>query len=445
MQKSDSLFFKFSFAMGGILLFLFLITMTAGCSNTKQEANQQTALQKDLNISICFDSQFLQLAVKKYQKAHQDVSIHLNPLATDGDRDQYAQVINTSIMSGKADDIIDVSPLSFWKLADKNMLVDLDEFLGKDLASENYFTDVLDAYRYKGKQYTLPLSFVIEAYQMDERVSKALGITKIPSHLTLDDLLSFSQPMPKDGKNMLFDNSAAGMSDVTLAYRLFSLDMKKYVDLENKKVNFNNEDFISLLEKVKSLNEKKQMATEKGYKNKELFYTSDTQSLLHIYNLYSPAMCQSGTVAYSNLIPLTNQEGFSTLSNTEFMPAISQNSKNKELAADFIKFLLSQEMQTSPELLYCPVNKNAVAVASQFIYEDSKAGGYLPAGFDETTLQQNIEKHNELAKVSTMLDYFDRNIRNFVMAEMTHYFAGEESAEQSAKNLETKINTYLKE
>ena len=399
-----------------IWLFLIALFPLSGCG-TKQAETEGT-----LTIAAFMDSEFLRVAAKKYEETHEGVTINITTYAgEEKNLSKYSQIINTALMSGKGEDIIDVSSITWTKLADNNKLLDLGSLINLD--SSQYYQNVLDALLYKGKRYIVPMCFMFEAFQFDDTFADKESLPRF----TMDELLALSKKYPEA---VLFNGGGMGMSESNLAYKLFCLHFKDFLDIENKQVNVDSAQFISMLENVHSLAGRLEIE-ERG----------DT-SLLRQYILYSPANSSSGTLDYSKMFLLTNEEGQANFETVGFLPAINANSKKKELAADFLRFLLSEDVQTSPELLCCPVNRNAASALSKLVWEDVAAAGNAPDSFD---IENNIEKLNELARQLAFVSYTDQFILNFVVEEMNRYFQGEESAEQAAKNLQSRLNTYLKE
>ena len=403
-----------------LLPFLFAVLMALpGCT-----ANTDTA-GGELSIAAFNDSQFLQSAARRYEELHEGVKINITAYAgEEKDISKYSQIINTALMSGRGEDIIDVKCLSWWKLADKNKLLDLNSEI--NITSEMYYKSVMDAYIYKDKRYAIPLYFSFEAFGWsDEFADKEL-----PRHITIESLLTLADKYPE---TPLFNDSGFGMGQITLAYKLFDMNFNDFVDLANKNVNIDGEQFITLLKNVQSI---------AGVLAPP---TRDETPLIRQLVLYSPTMSHVGTIEYENVFLLTDDGGQSIFLSSGFVPAVNANSPNKELAIDFIRFLISEEMQSSPELVYCPVNKKAAQESAKLILGDLQLGGYAPDSFDNDNLEQNIAKFDELAERMSVVEFSDVFIRDFVMSEMRRFFLGEVSAEQAAKNLQSKLNTYLKE
>ena len=99
----------------------------------------------------------------------------------------------------------------------------------------------------------------------------------------------------------------------------------------------------------------------------------------------------------------------------------------------------------SPEIWTSPVNKNAAAEKAKLTLESVIAEGWTPEGFNDTWLERNIENHNKLIERLSVPEGNDWFIRDFVTTEMERYFQGALTAEQSAKNLQSRLNTYLQE
>ncbi|MCL2060643.1 MAG: ABC transporter substrate-binding protein [Oscillospiraceae bacterium] len=422
-----------------LLLLLLLVAPVAllpGCgtyasANTNVNTNADTvATGGELIVASFYDSQFLHAAARKYEETYEGAKVNITIYeGEDKDTFKYSQVINTALMSGLGEDIIDVSRVPWWKLADKNKLLGLD---GKiNIAPEAYYKNIMDAYIYKGNRYVVPLCFSFEAFSFNG----AYADEEPTRHITIETLLKLADKYPG---TPLFNDSGFGMGRMTLAYKLFEMSFGDFVDIENKSANVDGDQFISLLKNVQSI-------------SGSLAPPNIGQTpLIRQLVLYSPAMSHVGTVDYENVFLLTDvagSAGQSLFLASSFLPAVNANSNNTKLAIDFIRFLISDEIQSSPELLYCPVNRKAAQTSAELVFKELELGGYVPDGFGSGSLARNATKFDELAErlSSYELAYADVFIRDFVMAEMRRFFQGEVSAEQAAKSLQSRLNTYLNE
>jgi multiple sugar transport system substrate-binding protein len=399
-----------------MLFFTIAITTLSGC-NTGQE---QASVSGELTIAAFHDNSFLEFAARRYEELHEGVAVTVNFYAGE-ERDvaKYSQIINTALMSDRAEDIIDVSTLDWVRLADNNRILDLN---GKiDFAPEIHYQSVLDAYLYEGGRYAIPLCFYFTVFRFDE----AFAYNEIPKNLTLEGLMPLATRYPD---NPLFI-SGSGLDALSLAEMMFNIDFYEFIDIRNKTANVDSEKFISLLNNINSID------------NLRWPEAGETAVLLEMM-LYNPAMTQNGVEDYTGAFLLTNDRGEGLFSPIGFLPSVNAKSANQELAIDFMRFLLSEEMQSSPELLFNPINKKASAEMAALVLAEVRAGGFAAADFD---LEHNISIFNELAERAAVAKHSDAFINDFVWTEMTRFFTGEVNAEQAARNLQSRLNTYLNE
>ncbi|MDR1687292.1 MAG: extracellular solute-binding protein [Clostridiales bacterium] len=409
----------------------------------------------EIVISLEGENSYVNEAAEKYMALHDGVKITVKQVDTQNSRDKYLQVVSTELMSGSGADIYDAIFLSYYKLADSGMLADFNEYIGEDVKNGSYSSALMDAALFGGKRYTAILSYNFNAYEIDTAaadeygvtfpegkigVSDEYGVTIPDGNLKLSDLQNLSEQLPKDGSLALFSGGGSGMNDLTLADLLVAMNFNKFVDLPGKSANFETDLFYDVINTVNRIAENKQIGLAK---NED--YGSDGKALIHPYMLYTPAMSHNGTVDYKNMRLIVNDDGFAPFSCASFLPVLNANGKNKELAADFIKFMLSDEMQSSPSLLFCPVNKNAINEISHLSYEDSKSGGYLPEGFTEDTLGSNIAKFNELSENLGIFLYQERYINRLIWDELSRIFSEGITAQEAAANLTGAVNLYLNE
>ncbi|MDR2889225.1 MAG: hypothetical protein LBV33_05225, partial [Lachnospiraceae bacterium] len=138
-------------------------------------------------------------------------------------------------------------------------------------------------------------------------------------------------------------------------------------------------------------------------------------------------------------------DGGQTYQTSGFLPAINANTQNRELAFDFLQFMVSKEMMVSPEQLFCAVNRNAVAEKAALDYESTLAGGYAPEGFDEEALENNLVVFDRLAAKLNVLADMDPKVIDFLYEELGKFFQGAISAGEACEGLQSKLSMYLNE
>jgi ABC-type glycerol-3-phosphate transport system substrate-binding protein len=128
--------------------------------------------------------------------------------------------------------------------------------------------------------------------------------------------------------------------------------------------------------------------------------------------------------------------------------SMNANSQNKGLTWAFLKFLLSDEMQQSANLLGFPVNHAAFDEKTKTVFTD----GLAEDGRRDITKQENIDAYHAYREcldgfVSSLRYYpvTDRIINNMVEKEALLVFNGSKSAEEAATTLQNKVQLYLNE
>jgi len=133
---------------------------------------------------------------------------------------------------------------------------------------------------------------------------------------------------------------------------------------------------------------------------------------------------------------------------TRYMYAINSNSKNKNTAWEFIKTLLSDEIQNDPDcwLGGIPINRSALEPARKVI--ELRGYGFRPSPLNDDNRQdwENYLKYlDELSDRINTYALHDDRIDGWIEEEVSLYFMGEKSAKDVAKALQNKISLYLSE
>ena len=395
-----------------LLVLALALTGLSGCGGEGSEGGSN-----ELTIAVLREDGFLTSAARKFEEMHD--GRYIVTIVVYDDFTTYSQMISAALMGGRGEDIISASHLTWQRLADTNRLVDLN---GKiNLEPGKYYQSVMDAFLHNGGRYVIPLNFTMDAISFNDMVTTNIN----PNRFSLEDLLDLADRYPE----IPLMASPMGMNGTILAFKFFTLNFHEYIDLVNRTANVNNDSFITLLENVESI----------AYR---LRWPMPGEELLIMGNIFFNAtMSSAGLVDYTAYHLMTNSAGGALVS-THSLMALNANSQNQELAARFIEFLISEEMQTSPEMWANPINRNAAIESSRAMLESVRAGGYEPVGFD---LERNIAEFNRLAGRLTVAGTSDPFIGDFVRTEMTRFFNGEVSAQQAASNLQARLTTYLNE
>jgi len=401
---------------------LIAITGLSGCNSQVPQLNASdsvdTNISNELTIATLFEDPLIESAARRFEAMYN--GRYTVTLVTHGDFTSYAQIVNTALMSGGGEDIISASQLTWQRLADAGMLVDLNNKI--NFESGVYYQSVLDSFLYNSGRYVIPLSFTIGTFKFNDMVTTNANLDRF----TLEDLLAFAHTYPE----IPLLTTPMGVSETGVAFTFFELNFNYFIDLTNRQANVDNEKFIALLEGVQSVGDRLRWP-EPG---EPQLITGDI--------FFNATMASGGLLDYEAFHIMTNDRG-EGLVRTSSLMAINSNSKNQELATRFIEFLISEEIQSLPEMWSNPVNKNAAEIVSRATLESVLVEGYIP--FDGFNLERNIVAFNQLASRLVMSGTSDPFIGEFVMTEMIRFFDGEVTAQQAATNLQARLTTYLNE
>jgi multiple sugar transport system substrate-binding protein len=127
--------------------------------------------------------------------------------------------------------------------------------------------------------------------------------------------------------------------------------------------------------------------------------------------------------------------------------AINGNSKQKHAAWEFLKILLSEEIQSQTELFGYPVNRNAL---EEYAMTEVMMGGMRqnqnPVNDgNRQAFYDYLQCINDFADSVNTYTLRDARISEWINEEAGAYFKGEKSAKDAAAVLQNKVNLYLNE
>jgi multiple sugar transport system substrate-binding protein len=128
---------------------------------------------------------------------------------------------------------------------------------------------------------------------------------------------------------------------------------------------------------------------------------------------------------------------------------INENSANKRTAWEFLKFLLSDEMQTSANLspLSLPINNFARAQKAEAMV----SGAYFGMGDDELDETQRVILENYTNVIESFSDQInvfvirDSIVDDMIASEVGYFFDGTKTADEVARTLQNRVELYLNE
>ncbi|MDR1687551.1 MAG: extracellular solute-binding protein [Clostridiales bacterium] len=432
-----------------ILIFAALIFILAGCGGKTEpsvsapsENNAGQPVKGEITLTTYYEDAFLNEAAKIFSEQNPDTPVKINvykPVDGANDTDaveMYVTYINTALASGTADDILVMSNLPYYRYSDS--LTDLAPYMQTGFSEQDYITRLFKVLDENGKRYTLPIDFYMEMFAFHEDYAEHFGST-----------ISFSA-CNEIGRNLI-DNlggtqnfSLYNYDGFSLFFNAFSVNYHRLIDFPGKKSNLKNGELLKMFNDFKNLENDDYIPT-----SQEFFDMEIPDNYLAQYSSTANLTLLIGYDKPFTETALITGEGGEVYYGTFTQLGINDSSKNKEAAWQFVAFLLSEQMQSSPQLPALPINKNALRQSTKRELEEMnqtrKANGmYINEDLDSLT-NAAAEKIESWASRAQYFSYFEPIVTNVVFEEGYDFFLGNSSAEDVINIIDNKISLYLAE
>jgi len=427
---------------------------TAPSNSTSNENSDQSGLepldneQKTIVISVLAVDDFYRLAKEKYEKIHPNTTIQFKEFegGSDGvmskaEVEKFVKQTTTEILSGKGSDLFAFKTveLPIDKYVNKKAFVNLDEWIQKDSSFDpnQYQMNILEGAKMNGGSYILPINFYLEALYGDADAFNNTGITIDDKSWTWSDFADISKQMKEKGSQRY---AMGNIAPETMINNLVSDNYAQLIDGANGKASFDSPVFIEMLEQVKTLYADNILTPDYiDDKNSSFMYsliTSPSDYLIRLGLYY-----QNGKVYHK-------PHSFDQKSSVSFIPtneiAMNANSKVQRDAWEFMKFLLSEEMQSNSDQRGFSMNKaiNDKAIEdlkSKEILEDPKFGSIKIKA-------EELDSIRELLSASCVRDMgYESTVQKIITEETKAFFSGQKTHEAVAKLIQNRVVTYLNE
>lgn len=458
-----------------------VITCSSEWDAVKQQSNSQLITMSKVSSDTLPKKEVLTLACQyldwnarkfiiDFNRSHESVRIELHDYSeynTDEDYEAGLTKLRTEMLAGNCPDIIDLNGLPAKQLAAKGLLADLYPLLDADpeLSREDFFPMVLHALENNGKLYSTCSGFT---------VLTAVGASKVVGTepgWTYEELMAALKEMPEGCS--VFSQSETRYDVLQLC---LMLDMDRYVDWNTGRVEFDSPDFISLLNFVKSF------PAEFDWEHYE--WSEDDSDYNRIRD-GKQLLIYEGIYGFDNIINYENvfggldaftYIGFPTSSGVGNLLmagsgyGISEKCQNKEAAWEFVRVFLTEEYQESnsynlPSNIHRFEQMKTDAMTPSYYKDDEghilldpetgeklreEKGGYWDNEKEEwvpiySYSKEEIAKLEEVIYNTDRLYVADEAINEIVKEQVEAFFAGQRSAEDVAKLIQSKAMIYVNE
>jgi ABC-type glycerol-3-phosphate transport system substrate-binding protein len=432
-----------------------------------QAGTHRVKERKTITLAVPVVERWLEVAALKFQKVNPEYKIDLKAYEQNynmhGDYENYTKVLNTELLTGKGPDIIAASGLSYEKYIEKNMLADLSELIAQDKEFDTgkYYTNIFDALKYKDRLYTLPVSISFDILAVNKKILEKEAVEIDDARWTWKDFRETGEKlMGKDAGGKKARSVFISVSCQTLLDYMLKGNYGSFVNEREKKASFDSREFTDLLELVKNFGDSK---TPGDVIVSNAFY-GDMDAIEKGTVVFNPQTLMDYTTyaflraLYNDQIrllnfPSTDMEKGGVF-NSSSLFSINNNSGNKAAAWEFLRFLLSDEIQ-SEELNGFAINKESLVKTAKKAVDMTNSGGmsYAIAAkgqkpkviIPRPLTQGDIDYVNAFIENMRIYNRNNAGVKKVVNEETAAFFSGEKSVEAVAKLIQEKVNIYLGE
>ena len=401
----------------------------------------QPEMKGEITISCLFAEEFLNTAAEQFMKQYPDVKVTVNSYKESSGEsavEDYRTYLNTKIMTGKAEDILFTGFLPITRYSEMGVFEDLSGYIQKtpELNDENYFMNVLQAAKEDGGEiYIVPYMARFDTLAFSaELMSEHRGNENDMQGICFGTAMDLAkQLVDETDKSNVF---LIQINEVFYTHYLIKDSVGQFIDGSAKNVNLDSPEYVALLESVKALAEKGYFGSDIDFYNMEYYFAAECD-----YDVQAAYYSMDTKNGVNHCMPLTDAEG-RTLIKSNSCVAINSASENKDLSWEFIRYLLSDQVQTSPSFHGPTVSRKGLeAVAERYyaLYQEGNGGaGFGSEAEYKAVLKSWMEQINGC-------DTLDAAVMDLVDEENSKYFSGQQTAEETARRLKRQLEQYFNE
>lgn len=393
--------------------------------------------------------------------------------ADPGGQADYISRINTSLMSGEGADILAMDILPVQKYIKSGQLENLKAYMESDAEfnSSDYRENILKAITYEGGTWFLPADYSFTYYTYDSTLLPETDTANFGTgnSVTAEQLVTIAAPSFQGTEKMFNTPNYSKNFGSDMFNQLLAENYKSFVDLENQRANFNDGNFEQLLNSVQEYAElgyipqgttgqtdAKAMMKKMGEAptNRYYFKPQINFSLIQQFNRDSGRnmVFSNGTdtgIEKDDLIAGIQADRSGNVP-FEYGQAygMNANSRNKQTAWAFLKFLLSEEMQISTNLSMAslPLNNAARKEKAELVVSGAFWGmGEELDDSQKEVLQQYTEAVEQLSDQINSYTITDAVISDMISEQVQYFFDNSKTASEVSDILQSKVGLYLSE
>lgn len=405
----------------------------------------QHSEQIELVLLQNVEDRYTATCAAEYNRTHPGVKVIVDVI--DQSQEYNWTKLVENMKSGEGPDLLLLNRKQLTLLQEADILSPLDSYLASDLRN-NIFAGALQFGEYTDGLYAIPYEASVGTLMVKDKYWKE-------NHWNLDEMLgafeSWKAANPS-GERVEAIYFPVSSSQLLYDFLIQGTEYCEFVNLENNICDFTNENFYKLLRFCKEQCDKNSRGTY--YSNAELMSDFAMDRIFTYYvggglSVFSTARKSLGEDAHIVGYPMS--DGVKSFVHCYRGVALNCLSTNKEVAADFLMSLVSEENQVRYSQNW--VRKDVLA---QHVKNGEKGVEGLETPYFELNHRTIVPLDGKKDGTSYLDEYMELMdegkpltvqtvIRDIILEEAEDYFAGIKSEKEVAKIVQSRVQLYLAE
>jgi ABC-type glycerol-3-phosphate transport system substrate-binding protein len=410
------------------------------------DENVTSVPSTQMNVYSLYLNPTVRLAIIKYQAEHPEVLIKYTYAIESGEAgntnlSDTIRALNTELMAGNGADILVLDGLPRDAYVEKGVLEDLSNLIKPLVDDGTLSKNIMQNYLLDSGCYYVPLRFQVPLAYGNKKLVQAM-----PS---LDDMLALLESK----ENMGLFNNIGAKNFANLFYALYNKELVsddktineenlgKYLDMLQLLMDkMGDEDIYGF--RMSSLQVDNAIELDRGF---NMYFGESTKNDTFVEQLLTLPDCQAPLAG-------VREAGmyYDTL-DKQFVESgvigVNKASKNKELAKEFLSYLLAEKVQSCTAFDGFPVNAKSLDV----VMNDAESLNGMALAVDSDVMEikaptkkQVQELYGKIKELDKPISY-DCMLSSLVIEQVKDFLEGKVSKDEAIQNIMNVANGYLAE
>jgi len=392
------------------------------------------------------------VVVSRFEREHPDIDVEFRNFTYE-EHDQYCEQMKVALMSGKAPDLFVGGPgvASVPSLVAKGYLADFYPIMEADPLFDKgkYYTNVWDAASWQGGLYSFPRAFY---YEM-------IGINRSLPDGAVAQFSQWDAAYFADAAalfNAVTDKKGLDFADRFTYPQPVAEAIPDYIDYAAKTCRFTDRAFVRVMEETKAALSPEKYHSPVAGRGANYFLSDVEESRQFAFKIGKFGVYQYllpyESDQFVGTVPFADADGKLMVNLLDNL-MMSATSKSKDLAWEFLKLLVSDDVARASNYQSISVNRkvmqsvtekevrdylsNTERVAGEFL--DGTHSEHVKAVWERLSAYNEMPMNVDFSQLVSSAEYV------IVMEEFELFYKGMKTAEDAAAAIQNKVTLMLQE